>query len=409
MKNDEKININLDIEKNVKKINKKSPDKKEGLFISGSPSYLYIALLSLLVIIGLFTLLSASSPRSLSKYGNSYELFKKQLIASSMGLALLFISANINYKIYKKKIIFFMIFGVFLILPFVVNLFGYEVNGAKRWVTFLRMSIQPTEFMKICLILFLSAYYANVLEKGKIKSFKYGLLYPIGLVAIPSVLVFIWQNHLSVVLCFILISAAIIITSGVSIKQIIGLFVLAISGIGMYIYKKISVGGTFRFDRIRTFLNPWENTQGSGWQIVQSLYAIGSSGFWGLGIGQSRQKRMYLPESQNDFIFAIFVEEMGYLWSIGLIILFFAFIYSMWKISNRCDDIFGKLVGIGITSYFAVQIIINISVVINLIPVTGMSLPFFSAGGSAILTSYIMAGIMISISRGNNKKIEEKK
>ena len=177
-----------------------------------------------------------------------------------------------------------------------------------------------------------------------------------------------------------------------------------VGGLGVYLgINNTGSTGSFRLTRIQTWLDPWSDATGSGWQIIQSLYAIGSGGLFGLGLGQSKQKYLYLPEPQNDFIFAVLAEELGYVGCLAVIILFLVFIWRGIIIAMRAEDTFGSLIAVGIVSLIGIQAIINIAVVTNTIPVTGMELPFFSYGGTAIVVNLVAVGILLNISRSAKK------
>ena len=245
----------------------------------------------------------------------------------------------------------------------------------------------------------------DIKENGKIKSFFKGAFYPI-LFLLPIVLaVAVLQNHVSATLIIVAVSGIQILVSGVRLSHLILLAVVAlpILGVGINI-KNESKGGSFRMTRIQTWLNPWDDITGEGWQIVQSLYAIGSGGLFGAGLGQSKQKYLYLPEPQNDFIFAVLAEELGYFGCIVVIVLFLIFVWRGIIISMNARDTFGSLIAIGIVSLIGLQAIINIAVVTNTIPVTGMELPFFSYGGTAIIVNLLAVGILLNISRSSKLK-----
>ena len=214
------------------------------------------------------------------------------------------------------------------------------------------------------------------------------------------VLMIIFQNHLSAT--FLICATAIILMfmSGCKISHLVLIGILAIGAVLFYL---LETGG-FRFERILSFLNPWADTADTGWQIVQSLYAIGSGGLFGAGLGASKQKYLYLPEPHNDFIFAVLAEELGFIGCIVVIILFLIFIWRGIIIALKAQDTFGTLIAVGIVSLIGIQAIINIAVVTNTIPVTGMQLPFFSYGGTAMIFNLAAVGILLNIARSSKKK-----
>ena len=245
----------------------------------------------------------------------------------------------------------------------------------------------------------------DIKENGKIKSVFKGALYPLVFLIPIVISVYILQNHFSATLLIGAISVIQMLVAGVRISHLAIIVIALMPFLGIYInIKNESSAGSFRVTRIQTWLNPWDDITGEGWQIVQSLYAIGSGGLFGAGLGQSKQKYLYLPEPQNDFIFAVLAEELGYVGCIAVIILFLVFVWRGIIISMNARDTFGSLIAIGIVSLIGLQAIINIAVVTNTMPVTGMELPFFSYGGTAIIVNLVAVGILLNISRSSKLK-----
>lgn len=244
-------------------------------------------------------------------------------------------------------------------------------------------------------------------EKGKIKHFFWGCIFPL-LFLVPVVIsIYVLQNHFSATFVICLISVIQMMVAGTKISHFVVLGALGAGGLGVYLSAKSGnssgEGSSFRISRIQTWLNPWSDKTGDGWQIIQSLYAIGSGGLFGLGLGQSKQKYLYLPEPQNDFIFAVVAEELGFVGCLFIIILFLIFVWRGILIAIRAEDTFGTLIAVGIVSLIGIQAIINIAVVTNTIPVTGMQLPFFSYGGTAMIVNLAAVGILLNISRSAKK------
>lgn len=384
-------------------------DEKPNLFVKGTPDIWFIILVVLMATFGIIMLFSASSPIALSEFGDSFYYLSKQLKSTAVGLVLCLVFASIDYRIFDNK--FFR--SVFLLgalaSPILVYFLGYESNFAKRWIMIGGFSVQPSEFVKVFMILYLSSYYSKIIKEGEIDNFKKSVFFPVATVLAISGLIFKIENHFSSAMVISFISLGIIFASGIKFRYIIYLAFFALAGIYALFNLKFKTGQAgFRGSRVKTFLDPWSDPQGKGYQITQSLIAIGSGGWFGKGIGQSIQKKKYLPYAQNDFIFAIIVEEIGLVGAVAVIIAFFLLIFLIWRIAMNSKDIFGKLIAVGFTAFFTIQIFVNIAVAIGLIPVTGMSLPFFSSGGTSIMVTYLAIGILISISRVNNS-IEEKK
>ena len=266
-------------------------------------------------------------------------------------------------------------------------------------------NFQPSEVAKLGLIIFYASLLADIKENGKIKSLLKGAFFPILFLLPVAFAIFFLQNHFSATLIITAISIIQMLVAGVRLSHLVLLAMAALPFLGIYInIKNENSGGSFRMTRIQTWLNPWNDITGEGWQIVQSLYAIGSGGLFGSGLGQSKQKYLYLPEPQNDFIFAVLAEELGYFGCIIVIFLFLVFVWRGIIISMNARDTFGSLIAIGIVSLIGLQAIINIAVVTNTMPVTGMELPFFSYGGTAIIVNLLAVGILLNISRSSKLK-----
>lgn len=363
----------------------------------------FVLLIDVLVMLslGIVMVMSASSPTSLAETGKSYNYVKTQAVSAIIGLVGMFIISKIDYKIYKKfyKVIYFVV----IILLASVAVMGKSVSGAKRWIDLGFISFQPSEVAKIGLIIF----YAELLtqNRDKLKELGKGFFYPIAyLIPIVGILILL-QNHLSATVLIVLIISVIMLMAGSRLKYFLsfGLAGAGIGGAGLFAYAKMTGAGAFRIQRLVTFMNPFQDKQGAGWQIIQSLYAIGSGGLFGVGLGNSTQKYLYLPEAHNDFIFSIIAEELGFVGCIAVIILFAIFIWRGILIAMKAPDMFGSLVAVGITTMVGLQAIINIAVVTSSMPNTGMPLPFFSYGGTALLILLGSVGILLNISRHSQK------
>lgn len=310
------------------------------------------------------------------------------------------IISNIDYKRYKKwGYLFYIICLVLLVL--VLTPLGQTRNGAKRWLGFGALVFQPSEIMKIGLVIGMSTYLS--LNYKKLTSFK-GYIIPI-LMLLLVVIVMFMQKHLSGTIVMFVAACSIIFVSGIKVKAryIIAGIIAAAAMLAVFIFMpsgdSTESSGSFRLDRIVSFLNPEEDIKGGNWQAAQSLYAIGSGGIFGRGLGQSRQKYLWLPEAQNDFIFSVLGEELGLVGTVTVLALFSFFIYRGYRIAITARDMYGSLLATGITSAFALQILVNIAVVTCTVPVTGMPLPFFSYGGTALFINLCAMGILLNISR----------
>ncbi len=355
----------------------------------------------ILLCAGIVMVASASSYYALSNYNNSNYFLVRQLFFGIIGFIFMIIISNIDYKRYKKwGYLFYIICLVLLVL--VLTPLGQTRNGAKRWLGFGDYLVfQPSEIMKIGLVIGMSTYLS--LNYKKLTSFK-GYIIPILMLFLVVIVMFM-QKHLSGTIVMFVAACSIIFVSGIKVKAryIIAGIIAAAAMLAVFIFMpsgdSTESSGSFRLDRIVSFLNPEEDIKGGNWQAAQSLYAIGSGGIFGRGLGQSRQKYLWLPEAQNDFIFSVLGEELGLVGTVTVLALFSFFIYRGYRIAITARDMYGSLLATGITSAFALQILVNIAVVTCTVPVTGMPLPFFSYGGTALFINLCAMGILLNISR----------
>lgn len=355
----------------------------------------------ILVALGLVMVLSASSPSALAESGDSYSYFKKQAIATIIGFVGMFILTKINYDIYKSFYKIIYVFSILILFTVLIPGIGVESNGARRWIQ-LGMQIQPSEITKIGLIIFIAGYYSD--PKNKIEGFTNSCGKPLVAVAVPILILYKVQNHMSAGIVMAGITAVMIVMSGCQLKYIGYMISAGLGAIGViFPFIKDKITDSFRSDRISAWLNPWENPRGTAYQTIQGLYAIGSGGLFGVGLGESKQKYLYIPEAHNDFIFAILAEELGFIGCAIVLLLFSALVVRGVLIAIRAKDNFGSLVAIGITALIAIQAILNIAVVTNSIPNTGISLPFLSYGGSSIVILLGSMGILLNISKSAKK------
>lgn len=370
--------------------------KKSKLILKNPLDFTLLITVFILLGLGIITVLSASSPTALAETGNSYKYLIKQMEAAVIGIFLMFVASKIDYKLWQKnyKIIYF----ICMILLLSVCALGREAGGAKRWLDMGFLSFQPSEVAKVGVIIFYSAWLTK--NKEKLKTFKYGFVYPLSWLLIPVFFILVLQNHFSATLVICMLAAILMILAGCKIRYFI--FVgIPLAALGVFAI--IVAGQGFRMQRILTFFDPWQDIKGKGWQIVQSLYAIGSGGLFGVGLGESKQKYLYIPEPHNDFIFAVLAEELGFIGCAIVIILFAILIWRGITIAMKAPDMFGSLLAAGITSMIAIQVLVNIAVVTASMPVTGMALPFFSYGGTALIITLTSIGILLSVSRAGNR------
>jgi cell division protein FtsW len=334
---------------------------------------------------------SASAPESLT-HTDGVSVFHyglRQLIFACLGLALMLVMVNFPYQYLKKFTI--PITVISLILLIVVLLFEAK-KGSQRWIdigTFFQ--IQPSEFAKLAVIMF-SAHYLTEIKKG-IYNFIIGVFIPLICVSVVCLLV-IKEPDFGTTMVIFATFMLMLFAGGVRMSH---LSLLGIVGLGAGTF--VAVSEEYRLARLIAFLNPWSDPRGDGWQIIQSLYALGSGGPFGLGLGLSRQKFHYLPEAHTDYIFSVLGEELGLLGTVTVLILFFLLAWRGYKIAISCQDTYGRMLATGITSCLVFQAILNIGVVTSTIPVTGITLPFLSYGGSSLLVSLFSIGILLNISK----------
>ena len=376
--------------------------KKVSSFAGNQFDFILCITVLILLSMGIIMVLSASAPSALSTTGNSYTYLKKQFAFAIVGVFLMFTLSKIDYRFYKKYYwIVYHVSWIILLLVLVPGL-GVSVKGATRWLNLGFVQFQPSEITKIGLIIFYAGYLAD--HKSELTDLKKGYIKPLLFVVPPIAILFLVQNHLSVSLIIGIITITMMVMAGCKMAHFVNTGILGVSGLfGLVGLMQMTGKGGFRLERISTFFNPWADAQGTGYQMVQSLYAIGSGGFFGVGLGHSKQKFLYIPEPHNDFIFAILAEDLGFIGCLGVIVLFGIFIWRGILIAMKAPDMFGSLIAIGITTLIGAQAIINIAVVTASIPTTGMALPFFSYGGTALLILLCNVGILMNISRAGSK------
>lgn len=373
----------------------KVKNKKFSSFLENPIDYTLLMTILLLLALGLIMVLSASSPTSLSESGNSYKYFIKQMIFAILGLVCMYMISKIDYRFYRK---FYKIAYILsLVLFILVLVIGKKINGARRWIYLTdTLSFQPSELVKFLMIIFFAAVLTkNRKELGKfIKGWGKHLAF-----LIPIIGLLLLQPHFSASIVIIGICVVMMIIAGCKPLQII----LPGVGVGVPAIIALIIFEPYRLSRVTTFLNPWSDELGEGWQVIQSLYAIGSGGIFGVGLGQSKQKYLYLPEPQNDFIFSVLAEELGFVGCVFVIILFAILIWRGILIAMKAPDMFGSLVAVGITALIGIQVMINIAVVTSSMPATGMPLPFFSYGGTALFILLCEMRSIVKYFKGFNR------
>jgi len=355
----------------------------------------FLILTVLLVLIGVIMMFSASYARAYVKTGNSTYFFMRQAIFAIIGIAIMLLVSRVNYQIWRS--LAFPILGVALVLLLLVPFIGREENGSTRWIYIGGTSVQPSEIAKLAVILCFAAMISVFREK--MQTFKYGVAPFAGILLVIAGLLYL-EPHMSATVIIFAIGAVMMFLGGTRLRWFVIGGGAAVLIAVIYLKTKGYTG-----DRIAAWKDPFSDPSDNGYQIVQSLYAIGSGGLMGLGLGRSRQKYLYLPEEHNDYIFAIICEELGFVGAMVIILLFVLLIVRGYWIAMHSHDRFGALVAAGLTTLLLLQVFFNIGVVTNFLPATGISLPFFSYGGSALLMQLFEMGIILNVSRQNKQNL----
>jgi len=334
---------------------------------------------------------SASAVWADYRFDDSFYFAKRQLIFAIIGLIAMFFIMNIDYWTWRSWSKVILITCFVLLITVLIPGIGNVRNGSRSWIGVGAFSIQPSEFMKLAMIIYLAKFLSE--NQKNITSFQKGLVPSLGLVFTAFALIML-QPDLGTGTVMVGTCLLMIFVSGARIAHFVGLGLLGLAG-----FVGLIASAPYRIKRITAFLDPWEDPLGSGFQTIQSLYAIGPGGLFGLGLGQSRQKFFYLPEPQTDFIFAILAEELGFIGGAFVLLLFALLLWRGIRTALSAPDLYGSFLAVGIISMVAFQVIINIGVVTNLIPVTGITLPFFSYGGSSLTLMLMAMGILLNISR----------
>lgn len=367
----------------------------------GTPDFFLLFLTIALIGFGLVMVFSASYSITFQDDPLSYT--KRQALWAIIGTFVMFLTMNTSYHKVKKLFIPFFLFVLSLLI--LVLMIGEVRNGAKSWFDLGPFGGQPTEFAKIGIILYLSVMIGRKGEK--LKDFKTGLMPLLIMVGLVCFLIML-QPDLGSTVILMITASLVIIVGGARKKHIFWLAGIAtsifIAAILIEMWTaELTNKPSYRLRRLTSYMNPWEDPLFSGHQLIQSWYALGHGGLTGAGFGQSIQKLHYLPFAHNDFIFAIIGEELGFIGASLFLFVYLLFIWRGFLVALRCSDVTGTLVGIGIVGMISIQVLINIGGVIGAIPITGVTLPFISYGGTSLLSTMFAVGILLSISRENNK------
>ncbi len=371
---------------------------KDTYFLTGSIDIPFLGLTIALLTIGLIMLFSASYPYAYYYKDSSYYYFIRQIVFAVAGLVAMLLMSKINYKILKA--IYKPVFVVTIALLVIVLFYHTDFKNFKRWIPLGPVTIQPSDLAKFTIILTLAVYISKYYKK--MKTMKYGILIPVGIIAVFCGLIYL-EHHLSCTILMFFIGACLMFAGGSNWKLFaFGLAVIVL--LGFLVVSFPTLIENYAGERIVAWLDKDYDPMGSRWQTNNSLYAIGSGGFFGAGLGNSKQKYLYVSEPQNDFIFSIVCEELGFFGAAIIIVLFAALVIRGLIIASRCKDKFGSLLIIGVVAQIGLQVVLNILVVTDTLPNTGFALPFFSYGGTAVFMLLFEIGVVLSVSRKTNQQ-----
>lgn len=360
--------------------------------------YSMLIIVLFLVVFGLVMVYSTSSYSAMIKTGDSAYYFKNQMRATAIGLVGMFAVTVIDYHIwYKFKWIAYI--GSLISVVLVLTPLGMEFNGARRWIGVAGFSVQPAEIVKLAIIIMLAAFISY--SGNKMKTFRNNLVFCL-MAGIAGGMIFIITKNMSSAIIILGIAYVMLMIGNskprwLIIATVVGL--LAVVAFLIYFFGNVSSAEHFRFRRLLAWRNPENYASNVGMQTLQALYALGSGGFFGKGLGQSIQKLGFLPEAQNDMVFSIICEELGLFGGICLILLFMLLIWRFMVIANNAPDLFGSMLVVGVMAHISIQVVLNVAVVTNLIPNTGVTLPFISYGGTSVLFLLVEMGIVLNVSR----------
>ena len=384
--------------KHAEKMRRKAVERKHLLAAKGGRIDVpFLLLVLLLTVIGLVMLFSASFPSAYYETGNPAYYFKRQAIFAVLGLSAMFVVAKVNYQRWRGAARLLLIFSIFLLILVIIPHVGITNNGATRWLGIEKVfTFQPSEIAKLAVIV----YFADSISKKREKMLQWreGILPYAIILGVISILMLL-EPHLSGTILIVGTGAVMMAVGGMQ-GWLIGAGIGGVAAVAVLFVKLVESGViSYGASRIAMWHDPWLDMSDDGYQMVQSLIAIGSGGLLGLGLGKGRQKFMYLPEEHNDFIFAVVCEELGLIGACVIMLIFAMLLLRGFWIALHARDRFGTLLVVGVMTHLGLQVFLNIAVVSGLVPATGISLPFFSYGGTALALQLVEMGIVLSVSR----------
>lgn len=344
-----------------------------------------------LIVFGLVAVSSASAVLSFQRFGNNNYYFFRQILFASVGMALLYITSRIDYHVWRKWSRLILVLGLLSLAAVLVPQVGFATGNTRSWFSIGRFLLQPSEFMKLAVIFYFASWFER--KKGAETNFWFGILPPLLVLGVVISLV-VLEPDLGTASVIALIAVSVLFAAGTAFR-----YLFALGGVGVAALWILIKAAPYRAARVVTFLDPSLDPRGIGYHINQALLAIGSGGFWGYGFGGSRQKHNYLPEPIGDSIFAVMAEELGFIRIVIIVLLFLVFAIAGIRLAKQAPDKFGQLTAIGVTAWVVFQAFMNIGAIIGIMPLTGITLPFISYGGSSLLALCLGIGVMLNISR----------
>lgn len=355
------------------------------------PDMWLFAMAVALVSVGVVMVYSSSAIVAGERFGDPYFFLKRQIVWAALGFGALWSAMAVDYHRLRSVVIPLLALSMVLLILVLIPPLGQEINGTRRWFRWGPVSFQPAELAKFSLVLYLAAFLDR--KREVIKNFKFGVLPPLLVSGAMAGLVLL-EPDLGGSLTFVALVFCLLFLAGARVRQM-GLVALS----ALPLIAAVVFMAPYRWRRIEAFLDPWADPRGGGFQIIQSYLALGGGGIFGRGLGESKQKLFYLPESHTDFIFAIVGEELGFVGAVAVICLLALFAWRGFRIGLRAPDFFGASVALGFTVLLASQTLVNVGVVTGLLPTKGLPLPFLSFGGSALLVTMVATGILLNISQ----------
>jgi len=355
------------------------------------PDFLIILVTVILICIGLIMVFSSSYVMAEEQLGDRYFYLRRQAMWACLGLAALYIFSRFDYRNLRRLSPLLVLVNFILLTMVFFPGLGVMVQDAQRWIAVGGITVQPSEFTKLALVIFTAAFFSS--RSIKMENFWSSSFIPV-LIAGLSFLFIVQQPDMGSALVIVTGVGILIFIAGIPMKHLFALGALAVPA---FVY--LAFSESYRFRRMISFLDPWADPMETGYHVIQSLYALGPGGLFGVGLGQSRQKFYYLPEPHNDFIFSVIGEELGFIGAVTVLLLFFVLLWRGLKIALTVEDVFGSLLAAGITVMLGVQALVNIGVVTGSLPVTGLNLPLISFGGSSLFFTLCGIGILLNLSR----------